>query len=400
MSSGRVRPRVLGWLAWVLTLLVALGLGLWLVGVVCNDRWLWSQLLWWMPGWIALPAGALVLALAGLCARAGEASRARGRVALACWAVTLGALVLCAVGPWRLPQLLTRDAAPARPPEGQLRVLHWNPTIFPRFEQFASTLLPAQADVVLITNPSLFNDLSDLAAGMASQLAAAHAAPGRTASSARGEKLLAISKHRVLAWGWAQLGITGSTPRTFTWAGGGQTIIDRGEALVLELDTTERWGTTTVVWFIDLPSDLHIPRERMLREAGEVLATFAGPIFERTPEGLDVPAGEATRQRLRRPDMVVGDMNTTRGSRSLRWLSEAAVRGGGTELTQAHAQAGAGLGLSYPRSPALVAIDHVLLARGLRASDYRIVDLGLGTHRAQVVDVERALPDTGGATGG
>jgi endonuclease/exonuclease/phosphatase (EEP) superfamily protein YafD len=79
------------------------------------------------------------------------------------------------------------------------------------------------------------------------------------------------------------------------------------------------------------------------------------------------------------PDLIVGDFNIPRGSRSLRRLT--------LGYPHAHSQAGHGHAGTYPRHRQLVHIDHMFVGPRLRAARYETVDPGVGSHRMQVVEV-------------
>ena len=123
---------------------------------------------------------------------------------------------------------------------------------------------------------------------------------------------------------------------------------DRGRALVLEV-------ADRVIWVVDLPSDPALSREWVAKEASARIASAGFPA----------------------PDVVLGDFNITRGSRSLRHLD------GG--LPGAHTQAGRGLGLTFPRDLPLVAID-LVFASGVHR--HEVVDPGAGSHRVVRVWME------------
>jgi endonuclease/exonuclease/phosphatase family metal-dependent hydrolase len=84
------------------------------------------------------------------------------------------------------------------------------------------------------------------------------------------------------------------------------------------------------------------------------------------------------------PDIVVGDFNMTRGSASVRTLFPG--------LTHAFDQAGRGYGATFRRGFPLYHLDHTLLADTVQATDYALVDLGIGRHLAQVVELAPVTP--------
>ena len=97
-----------------------------------------------------------------------------------------------------------------------------------------------------------------------------------------------------------------------------------------------------------------------------------GPRFEiaaRARALLD-PSGAPT------PDLVVGDLNMTRGGAAL-----AAFWPG---YRHAFDEGGHGYGATFDRAWPIYHIDHVLLGEGVNCARYDIVDPGIARHRAQV----------------
>lgn len=112
------------------------------------------------------------------------------------------------------------------------------------------------------------------------------------------------------------------------------------------------------LWLIDLPSDIGLHRTDVLTKAAEAAAGL--------PE----------------PDFILGDFNTPRGSPSLRRLvgqrQEASASGGPYPLRG-----------TWPRRAPLWHIDMVFPSDQWRATDYRFVDPGEGTHKAIRARLER-----------
>lgn len=122
----------------------------------------------------------------------------------------------------------------------------------------------------------------------------------------------------------------------------------------------EDWERPITIYAIDLPSDLRRPRIDVARTARRLL------------EQIEAPP----------PDVVVGDFNMTRGSASLQTLFP--------ELAHAYDQAGRGYGATFRRGLPLYHLDHALLADTVRATEYSLVDPGVGRHLIQVVNI---VPD-------
>jgi len=126
---------------------------------------------------------------------------------------------------------------------------------------------------------------------------------------------------------------------------------------LVEFDTTAPLGRPVVMYIVDLPSE--IERGRM---------AIAGRL-RRLLDKRDAPA----------PDLVVGDFNMTRSSASIDRLFP--------EHRNAYNDAGHGYAATFPREFPLFHIDHILLDGSLEATDYDVIDPGVGSHRAQAATI-------------
>lgn len=383
-----VRDRIARVAAWVATAAVLA----WLVGRACTDRWLWSQYLYWVPGWAALAAGtAACLAATALRAGAARGRRAAGRrrwslagALLAAWAWTL-------LVEWRGAAWASRAiAAPAT--EARLRVLVWNPslTVMPGFEAMVRA---HGADAVLLANPPMRIDWSQL-----------DEYPHR----ARWGRLLVLSRGPILAWGGTSLGIDADAGPPGPNGRDGDAADDwwaraddPGAAMFVLLDTRASLGRPTVAWLLDLPSNVRLPRIELARAARRRIEEFRGAWRLGSPAGDAEPgdagaAGHRAGDGFPMPDLIAGDFNIPRGSASLGVIAGAGREGSGARgregrvYRHAHAQGGAGPAATWPREWPIWAIDHVFVGPGLRATAYRVVDPGAGQHRMQVVDIAAA----------
>jgi len=127
--------------------------------------------------------------------------------------------------------------------------------------------------------------------------------------------------------------------------------------VVYRVDATATVGRVVTIWVIDLPSDPRRPRHAIARRARRILDTVTSDP----------------------PDLVVGDFNMTRGSVSLARVFP--------DLSHAFDEAGHGYGASFHRGLPLYHIDHALLADTVHAVDYELVDIGVGRHLVQVIDL-------------
>jgi len=128
---------------------------------------------------------------------------------------------------------------------------------------------------------------------------------------------------------------------------------------VFRIDATATLGRVLTVYAVDLPSD-----------PGRSRVEVAGALRSILDQVTSVP-----------PDVVVGDFNMTRGSASLSMTFP--------RLEHAFNQAGRGYGASFRRGLPLYHIDHTLLADSVRVVGYDLVDIGVGRHLVQVVDLAR-----------
>jgi hypothetical protein len=353
-------------------MLGACALGAWLCGRVLNDRWLWSQLLWWMPGVVLLPAVVVVWALGWafrrLPRRSANSGARRGVgiggvVRLLGWAALLGGVAdLCARDHhfWR-----SAGDGSAR---GAIRIVHWNAGDSAASD-WPKRVLAEAPDIVALV-PTSGHGLAELVDGMG---------PGALPIYERG--IAFFSRLPVRAYGYASLNIEPAMNLDPRNSGGRRLYADPGRAMYVVLDASTRIGRDLVVWFVDLPSDPSLSREMSCAEAARAIAAFSGP--EESPDG----DGKWTRRiegvnGFPAPDIVVGDFNTPKGSRSIRHLA------GG--LVDASAAVGGGYSATFPRRRPLWHIDQAFVARSLKPVGYRLVDFSSGTHIAQSLDVSAA----------
>lgn len=360
------------------------------LGLVLSDRLHWSQYVAWTPAWASLGAAILLLALWWLLRRVTpkpRPSRWKFPCAPVLTALTLAGVLHMLVIDWRVP---AGFITPARDP-ASVRVLVWNPS-WEQMSAFHERLLEHNPDVILVSNPHHRADWVALRERM-----------GEHTYALRQGLLVVVSRYPIRRFGWTPLTIREEPDRPAWWKAP-RTSTAGGEAMFIELDIPawqERGGSAPTIWFLDLPSDMWIHRERMLREAAASIAAFRGPVLRRDDAGRDVPekalrlgallpdggiaaspAGDALG--FPTPDLVVGDFNTPRASRSLRHLVG--------DMTHAHDQAGLGPSTTFPRPLGVTHIDHAFVGPRLRAIRYRVVDPGASRHFAQVVDVAPATP--------
>ncbi len=320
----------------------------WLLGMLANDRFAWSQFLWWMPTPLVALAAAFATAAAWALNRAGRNTegtgplRSRMHHALNATWTAVGILTLTFL---IFEARLYRAVLPGPPPPDKpLRLVAWNINTA-RIEDVPARIASLSPDVFLMANRPYFGSFSDLRATV-----------GEKTSVAAGGRLALISRYPVLASTHVTLDILGAQPRTFRWQGGGMVSIDKGEALLVLLDTREWNGSTLCVWLLDLPSDPPISRDRMMRQAREAIENFKGPAYLPRENAADQPivADDALRAKLLAPDVLAGDLNTPRHSRSISHIAPG--------MRFAPDDAGDGWRMTFPAALASLAIDNTLLS--------------------------------------
>jgi endonuclease/exonuclease/phosphatase family metal-dependent hydrolase len=113
-----------------------------------------------------------------------------------------------------------------------------------------------------------------------------------------------------------------------------------------------------VIFLVDLPSDPRLPRREVARRLRALLDEIGAPA----------------------PDVVVGDLNITRGSASLRRMFPA--------HHHAYADGGHGYAASFPRDVPIYHLDHILLGADRHCTRYDLPDVAVGRHRPQVAWIE------------
>ncbi|MGH7243330.1 MAG: hypothetical protein ACREJD_07925 [Phycisphaerales bacterium] len=182
--------------------------------------------------------------------------------------------------------------------------------------------------------------------------------------------------------------------------------------LIFDPEGTVKQGTGEpfVVWLMDLPSDPSISRQIITKQAIDAIDAWRGtatvlaaePNSKGEPQWINVPAEQLGRKGFPLPDVMMGDFNIPRGSRSLTNLTG--------NMANAYDQAGSGYTASYPRKvpfsqldgPGLFSavrffipgdvpffhIDQAFIAPSLHATRYRVMNLGAGTHWAQFIEIQ------------
>ena len=326
----------------------------WVLGRVVNDRWTWSQFLFWIPTLAAIvSACALTMVAVILRSVAPPRKQRRSRTlrfgTLAILLALLGVTTYFTVIECRV-FASTPDATLQR----DVRVLFWNPSSWVR-QGIVEALMPFAPDVAIIANAP---------AGVRwRRLIEADHAERNVVFVGR---FHVVSCWPVVRRGGTTLGLAGRVPHPRRHKPDMPKFAqDPGWAVFIEFDTPRG---PLVVWVIDLPSDVTMSRRDIARDARAAIEAW------RDEDGRGFPP----------PDVIVGDFNMTRGSHSLR-----ALVGDPKLVRDAYVQAGRGYAATWPRIGPILHIDHAFTAVPWRAIRYTVANPGTGTHRMVVVDLVR-----------
>lgn len=235
----------------VLACACVLGSVLWALGQITRDRWVWSQILYWIPAPLAAVSAAVGFVLLW---------RLQTRVARWAAAVTMALLCAALVSTLRTDIGWGSSETPAN--AESVRVVHWNPRApGMRAIEFGRALAQVHADVYVISNPG----------HMARPSIAQHWVPEGWSIRDCGPMALVtrlpIESARVLAF--APLPI-----ETGMW--------------MVAIELSAPGGRTLRILAVDLPSAIRLPRTEVAKLAGNYLNLYPG---------------------LHSPDVLLGDFN-------------------------------------------------------------------------------------------
>lgn len=401
--------------------LAGITLALWIVGRVFNDTFRWSQFIFWIPSIfsIVFSGMAAVLALSvQLFLRGFEQISTGGpreeRPAFYKRYVRNPYVLMClgwiACGTWSVFTEHRLHAAWNWVDTGRVRnaksttAMFWNIGGKVR-EGWIEALRPIESDLIVVSNQpnwDVVNDFKSLGNERSTTLLAG--------------VFLVHTRLNLREWGFTTLGIQGGAGYDVRRTDGRYESIDPGYAMYLVFDAvgTAKEGIATefVVWLMDLPSDPTLSRQNVTKQARAGLEGWKGVATVRVPvdpanpdapaQWSNVPSEQLGRQGFPAADLVIGDFNIPRGSRSLKNLVG--------DMENAYDQAGAGYTASYPRKvpfaqldgPGLIGlvrwmipsdvpffhIDQAFVGPSLHATRYRTMNLGQGTHWAQFVELQ------------
>lgn len=411
--------------------LAAILLFIWLVGRVFNDSFRWSQFIFWIPSIFTIFMAGIACALAlsiQFFLQGFEQLKSGGppenrppflhRHGKNPYVLLCFVWLLCAswsaVFEHNMLRVWGLQASERQRAKVANTILFWN--IGGRVRDgWMDQLRLIDADLVVVSNQpnwSVVNEFKTLNSQPAAK-------PGDPAASDKYTTFLAgifliHTRLKLREWGFTTLNIQPGVGFDVRKQSGRYETTDPGYSMYLIFDPegTVKQGTGQpfVVWLMDLPSDPSISRQNITKQAIESIDAWRGTATvlsadldsKGEPQWINVPAEQLGRKGFPLPDVMVGDFNIPRGSRSLQHLTG--------NMENAYDQAGAGYTASYPRKvpftqldgPGLFSavrffipsdvpffhIDQAFIAPSLHATRYRVMNLGAGTHWAQFIEIQ------------
>lgn len=413
--------RVLSAALWTLGLLL---LAVWLIGRIFNDSFRWSQFIFWIPSAFTILMAGLACATAlsiQFFIRGYEHLKSGGppedrppfykRYPKNPYVLLCLAWFFCAAWSGIFEHNMLREwgLSGTGRRHGQITntFLFWN--IGGRVRDgWMDQLRQIDADLVVVSNQpnwSVVNDFKTLGKDSDDKVQYTTYLAGI---------FLVHTRLKLREWGFTTLNIESGVGFDLRKQSGRYDTNDPGYAMYLVFDSegTVKQGTgqPLVVWLMDLPSDPSISRQNVTKQAiaaidawkGTATVLSAEPNSKGEPQWINVPAEQLGRRGFPPPDVMMGDFNIPRGSRSLKHLTG--------DMENAYDQAGSGYTASYPRKvpfaqldgPGLFSavrffipsdvpffhIDQAFITPSLHATRYRVMNLGAGSHWAQFIEIQ------------
>ena len=278
---------------------------MWFFGQVVRDWSWWSGLCFYIPS----PVLAAVL----ICWVPLHLRRRKARAAilacLAVWPLIFALFVENRLSRDRLPEVSSR-----------LRLVHWNVGGKLDRNRAQVVLLERNADLYILSEIPDSESVEEVRQALGSEYQAQVFG-----------NLAAIGRGKVRADGW---------------------LIDHRRTKVQSV-TWEYAGKVANVLVVDLPSEIHIHRDPLLREVNELVERY-------------------------RPELVVGDFNAPRRSRGLSRLP--------ADYRHAYDSAGTGCGYTWPVPIPVFAIDQCIYSKRIVAQNYELYSSWYSDHRVQEFD--------------
>jgi hypothetical protein len=404
----------------------------WLIGRLFNDSYRWSQFIFWIPSIFTILMAGISCALAlsiQFFLQGFEQLRSGGppenrppflkRHATNPYVLLCFAWFFCASWSAFTEHNMFRawGFSDTNRERGKIAntILFWN--IGGRVRDgWMDQLRLIDADLVVVSNQpnwSVVNEFKTLANQATNRVDAEAGAKDKYTTFLAGI-FLVHTRLKLREWGFTTLNIKPGVGFDVRKQSGRYETTDPGYSMYLIFDPegTVKQGTGQpfVVWLMDLPSDPSISRQTIAQQAIESIDAWRGTATvlsadldaKGEPQWINVPAEQLGRKGFPLPDVMLGDFNIPRGSRSLKHLTG--------NMENAYDQAGAGYTASYPRKvpfaqldgPGLFSairffipsdvpffhIDQAFIAPSLHATRYRVINLGAGSHWAQFVEIQ------------
>ena len=287
---------------------------LWCIGALLSDRWTWSQWLAWIPTFFVI----LFFALAGtLCFV--DKKKALGSLF---FGGTISLLVyFCCV---------EHQLHKSNEQEGAIKIVGWTMS-HPKgmvAAESAECIVQLNGDITLLTHGWKVRGEQVL----------------RDWLGTTGRKV--INSQFTLLTKFAPLQV--------------QTLIASNGIYIssFTLDTSAELNKNLVLWAVDFPSSLVLPKMEIAHRMRRLLQTIEAPP----------------------PDIVLGDFNMTRNSVAIETMFPT--------LKDAVTDSGIGVLASYPMKFPLFHIDHILINDTIRPTYYELFNPHIGRHRIQVMEFE------------
>ena len=388
---GWLRRRALPKCAKLCAFIGLLILGLWVTGRVLTDQYQWSQYIWWVPAiWMLGSAWAFLfmsVVLAKLSRRFGGIFL-RPILLLAC----LGCTGYLIIGVWHMHRVVL----PYERSDDAIRIVHWNQSSKDVDQAgWAKAVLDQGGDIVFVANAPwgearqvLLDSFAPFAPFERERWVnysyRVHGEPSHY--RIEGNALIA-SRFPMIRTGMVYMHAPINQEDASAIGS------SNGWVLFAEFDIGK--PKPMVVWFVDLPSDPSSWRQETMQIAADAIRYWNGRTWVM---GKHVWKSTETSDSFPAPDLIIGDLNSLRGSNSIDQLAP--------NMTDAYSAVGYGRGRSwvpnidnaFARQPFKLAdwhIDLSLVGESWLPTRYRIKDAsrwGSTEHRMQILDLIEKTP--------
>jgi len=393
---GWFRRRALPRCAQLCALLGLVILGLWITGRVLTDQYRWAQYIWWVPSiwmvgsaWVCLGVSALL----ALFSRRLGGLFLRPALLVAC----IGCTGYLFIGVWHMHRVFSSNQRA----DDSIRIVHWNQSS-KHVDQtgWAISVLDQEADIVFVANASWGEERQELLDSFAPFAPLARERWVNYSYRVHGEpahyrvegNALIASRFPMIRTGLVYMHApTNQEDASFIGSSNGWVLFAE-----FDLGESESTSESLIVWFVDLPSDPASWRQESMQNASNAIHSWNGRSWIM---GRNVWELSHTESSFPEPDVIIGDFNTVRGSKSLQLLAP--------KMSDAFSAVGYGRGRSWVpeidnrllRQPFKLAdwhIDLALVGANWMPTRYRIEDTrrwGQTEHRMQILDLIEKTPE-------